>query len=345
MRHLTRRQFLSDAMRCTAGTAAAAGWAAAQSPSGTPSPAGELLADLPPVASRPSTRPIDPGLLSRVAHLQEPQSIDGLKVHRVLVREMIELGLALSTNLRDPGEAWNSLLARDEVIAVKCNHVGADALNTTVPFLQSLTDSLKAADIAPDRLILLEAPDVAQIRELKTRPVPHGFRGPEHDFGSGAEQLAAVLDEATAIINVPFLKTHNIAGMTGCLKNLSHALVRRPGRYHANACAPYVGDILALPPIREKLRVHIVNALRVVIDGGPWAEKGTFLQHGGVLVGTDPVALDAFGLDVLNAYRTKAGLEPIARSGADIPSILSAARRGLGTVDQDYYRVLTREDY
>ena len=73
------------------------------------------------------------------------------------------------------------------------------------------------------------------------------------------------------MINVPFIKTHNIAGMTCGLKNLSHALVKHPAHYHANGCSPFIGDIVAADPIRKKLKLTIVDAFRVVFQGGPAA--------------------------------------------------------------------------
>lgn len=340
MGRVTRRRFLSDLARYGACPAVAAAWLDRSA-----SRAQDVLPEIPPAASRPTTAMVDPALISRIAHVREPRVLDGSRIHLRLLQEMIENALTLATQIADPAEAWNHLLARDEVIAVKFNHVGADELRTTVPFAQALIASLQRADIEPDRLMLVEAPDVLEIRELKTRSVPYGFSGPPRDFGSGVEELTAVLDEATAIINIPFLKTHNIAGLTGCLKNLSHALIRRPGRYHANACAPYVGDIVALPEIRDKLRVHIVNALRIVHHDGPRVRPGNTLQHGAVIAGTDPLALDAFGLDILNDYRERAGLPHVARSGAEIPSLASAIRHRLGTLDPDYMRVLVPDRY
>ncbi|MEP0844658.1 MAG: DUF362 domain-containing protein, partial [Phycisphaerae bacterium] len=212
-------------------------------------------------------------------------------------------------------------------------------LNTTFPMASALVESLKRAGFGPGRVMLVEAPP-SSTRTLKTRPPVQGFSGPEVSFGSGAEELSAVLQEATAIINVPFLKTHNIAGMTGCLKNLSHALIRRPGRYHANGCAPFVGDIVALPQIRSKLRLHLMNALRAVYDGGPAAGADNTWTHAGLIVSTDPVAADAVGLEVINERRQASNLAPIGGPDALIPHLRAAAERGLGTDDPDYIRLI-----
>lgn len=301
--------------------------------------AGELGDPLPAPARRPTTALIDGASRSVVADVRRPEVIDGARVHETLLGEMIEDGLRLATGRDDPVEAWRSCFQPDDIIGIKFNSIGETEIGTSVPFAVRLVASLERAGFDPDRIMLIEVPRHPELRALRTRPVPWGFTDREVPFGSGSEQLAVVLEEITALISVPFLKTHNIAGFTGCLKNLSHALIRRPGRYHGNACSPYVGDIVALPQIRSKLRLSIVNGLRGVFDGGPAADPGKLWQHAGVLVGMDPVAVDAVGLDVLNAHRRERGLHPIGDLHGRVPHLHAAAERGLGTVDQDYIRV------
>jgi hypothetical protein len=101
-----------------------------------------------------------------------------------------------------------------------------------------------------------------------------------------------------------------------------------------------VGDIVALDQIRSKLRIHIVNALRVVYQGGPTVVPEGVWTHAGLIVSTDPVAADATGIDLLNEQRARAKLPPIGDDQAHIPHIHAAAQRGLGTDDQDYIQVI-----
>ena len=68
-------------------------------------------------------------------------------------------------------------------------------------------------------------------------------------------RLVIELDQVTALVNVPLLRTHNISGMSGCLMNLAFSLVRRPGRYYAKGCTPFVADVLSLPQVRAKTRI------------------------------------------------------------------------------------------
>ncbi len=330
MQPTTRRAFLEQAGRATAALAVPAMLADVVRASQQGSPA-----TLPAVGSRPSSPQIDQAAKSVVADVRAREVVADADIQETLLFEMIEEGVRLAASASSPGEAWNKLIKPDEVIGIKFNQIGAETIRTTDPFAGQIVESLKRAGVAPDRIILIEAPE-RLTRELKTRPCPIGFSGGKVSFGSGEDELAAVLQEVAAIINVPFLKTHNIAQMTGCLKNLSHALVRRPKLCHANGCSPFVGDILALPQIRPKMRLNIVNALRAVFEGGPLPSTDSVWTHSGIVVSTDPVAADYIGLEILNAERSRRKLPIIGDRDGHIPHVRAAAESGLGTDDQDY---------
>lgn len=326
----TRRQFLKQVGH--AGLTLTAGAALAR---GTSALAQGVPATLPALGSHPSTWPIDPALKSVVADIRAREVVAEASLHETLLREMIEDGVRLATRATTLEEAWSRLFKSDDVIAIKFNQVGYEAYGTTDVFAAQLVEVLKRAGIGPDRIMLIEVP-TRLAKTLGTRPAVFGWSGGKVSFGSGEDELPAWLQEAGAIINVPFLKTHNLAGMTGCLKNLSHAMIRSPKLCHANGCAPFVGDILALPQIRSKLRLHIVNALRATFDRGPVPRPETSWIHSGILVSTDPVATDHVGLDILNSERARHNLAPVGDRNGHLPYIHAATANKLGTDDQDY---------
>jgi len=214
-------------------------------------------------------------------------------------------------------------------VAIKFNRSGAEGLGTTHALARALVESMLSAGIEERQIVAIEAPESLHATTCVARPVA-GWTDRPVDFGSGRDQLAAVLDQATAIINVPFLKTHNIAGISCCLKNLSHGLVRHPARFHENHCSPYIADIVSLPQIRAKLRLNIVDALRVVFDGGPQAYADGIWDAGTLLVGADPVAADTLGLDIIESQRSLLGFGPVRSAGADPVHIKEAGKRNLG---------------
>jgi hypothetical protein len=334
MRRQNRRTFLKRVGQ--AGLAAAVGHLL---PHRTPAATQDPATTLPILETRPNTGPIDASLKSTVVHIRRPEVVDRQSIHAPLLREMIEDSIRVLTQTRRPGDAWNRLLKSDDVIGIKFNQVGAKEFDSSDMMATLLVRSLSDAGFSPGRIMLMEVP-TSLTAKLGTRTEVNGWSGGEISFGTGSEELAASLQEVTAIINVPFLKTHNIAGVTGCLKNLSHALIRRPGRYHDQACAPYVGNIVALPQIRGKLRLNIVNALRALFTGGPHVRPEGLWGYSGLVVSRDPVAADAVGLDIINDERTRRGLPQIGNHAGQIPHIHAAAQLGLGTDDQDYIELL-----
>lgn len=336
MSRITRREFLKNAGRTTA-VCAGAGWVGGSLTAVRASNAGSPTT-LPDLTTHPSSPQIDPMVKSIVADLRAREVVADTVINESLLSEMIDEAVRLATRTESAAEGWNRLIKPDEVIGIKFNRIGFETIGTTLPFATQLVESLKRADVPPDRIILIEAPE-RLTRELKTRPCPTGFSGGKVSFGTGEDELVAVLQEVGAIVNVPFLKTHNIAQMTCCLKNLSHALIRSPKHCHADGCSPFVGNILSLPQIRPKLRLHVVNALRIVLDGGPLPRPDTLWTHAGILASTDPVAADQVAADILNEHRLRRKLRAVGDRDGHIPHVHAAAAIGLGTDDQDYIEI------
>ena len=304
----TRRDFLARASAWTVGAALAA-----NARSTCPARAGE--------AGQTDRLP--------VVRVRADGVILGRRVHPRLLGEMLEKGLLLVTGASSAAAAWRSLLAPEDVIGLKFNQSGAEQMGTTAPMADALITSLVAAGFKPAQLVPLEVPPIVYAEHGTARPTTSWDRE-ETPFGSGSDRLAAVLRQVTAIINVPFLKTHNIAGLTCCLKNLSHGLIKHPARFHDHHCSPYIADIVALPQIRDKLRLHMVNALRIVYDGGPEAPEESTSEAGILLVSRDPVATDVVGLEEINYMRQAHSRERIDPEDVSLSYLSVAGKRGLG---------------
>ncbi len=324
----TRREFLANVGGLTAGAILA-------SKIGQP-----VLAALP----RPQTSASAPRLSaptsaaglprSRLVEARSDRVIIDRAIQKRLLGELLEDALMALTEQKTPPDAWRHLLGDPPMLGLKFNRSGATAIATTEPLALALVESLAKAGLDPARIVLIEAP-AGLLRRTNTQPAVFGWTTRTVNFGSGKDQLAAVLDQVTDLINIPFLKTHNIAGMTGCLKNLSHALIKHPARYHANGCSPFVGDIVALPDIRDKLRLHLVDALRIVFEGGPAARHDCIATKGTLLLSTDGVAADVVGLQLIDQERASRKLAVIGDTNGAVPHLQAAADRHLGTLAPD----------
>jgi uncharacterized protein (DUF362 family) len=141
-----------------------------------------------------------------------------------------------------------------------------------------------------------------------------------------------ITEQITALINVPVMKDHGIAGITAALKN-HYGSFDNPGRHHGNHCDPYLADLNAIPAIRDKTRLVVLDALRPMADGGPGLRRDSLWDFYSLVVSRDPVAVDYFAWKTIDERRAQTGLKSLAESGREPKWIATAARYGLGTDD------------
>jgi hypothetical protein len=109
--------------------------------------------------------------------------------------------------------------------------------------------------------------------------------------------------KATALINVRPLRTHHWAGVGTCLKNYI-MFVPDPSSYHDEGCSP-LGKIWTYPIVKGKTRLNILSALTPQFygRGANFFDRRYVWPYNGLIVGTDPVAVDAIGAHLLQAKR------------------------------------------
>jgi hypothetical protein len=112
-----------------------------------------------------------------------------------------------------------------------------------------------------------------------------------------------VFHKATALINVRPLRTHHWSGMGSCLKNYI-MFVPDPSSYHGEGCSN-LGKIWTYPIVKGKTRLNILCALTPQFygRGAHFFDRRYVWPYGGLLVGRDPVAVDAVGAEILKRKR------------------------------------------
>ncbi len=121
-----------------------------------------------------------------------------------------------------------------------------------------------------------------------------------------------VTSRVTKIINIPCLKDHDAAGVTGCLKNIAYGSFNNVARSHKfpkTYTKTFIGQLANMEPLRSKTVLQIMDGLRGVYHGGPFAPNQKFLWFPGLIyLGTDPVAIDRIELEVIEAKRGEMGV-------------------------------------
>lgn len=130
-------------------------------------------------------------------------------------------------------------------------------------------------------------------------------------------------------IAVPVLKDHRSSGVTFCLKNLSHGLVNNVCRSHlyyagqegpgkcSNQCGTFIPAMVSLPPTRAKAVLQIGDSAVATYEGGPGAWNRTWgvWNNGSLFFGTDPVAMDRIGWEIIDAKRAGMGWPRVGEMG------------------------------
>jgi hypothetical protein len=220
-----------------------------------------------------------------------------------LVEEKIEemLGLAMLELSGETGvtAAWSRYFQPDDTVGVKINVMMTP---TSSELARPVVRGLMSAGVPEDRVILWDRDSAGYGLSGATERGKH--------FGFDSKSLSKIVtDEATALVNMPGMKVHWLAGVAVALKNWVGALaninvtdVGAAYKIHGDSCAECAA-IPAIPAIRNKSRLIVVDALRPLFHGGPQVNPRYLWPYSALLVGTDPVAIDTACIKILEAKR------------------------------------------
>ncbi len=194
-------------------------------------------------------------------------------INPATVQKMLDEGVCALLGEQDPLRAWKKLIKSNDIVGIKSN---------VWPYLPT-----------PEEL------EQAIVKRVMDAGVPKKNIGID-DRG--------VLDNpifksSTALINVRPLRTHHWSGIGGCIKNYV-MFVSVPWLYHGEACSP-LASIWNKPIVKGKTRLNILSLIRTQFyNRGPHHFDRRFVsEYKGLLIGKDPVALDAVGARLLQLQR------------------------------------------
>ena len=276
-------------------------------------------------------------------------------------------------------DAWRMLFEKGDVVGIKVSPVGGKNLSSDALVLGEILAGLKEAGVPAKDILVFNRYREETIAAGIDKWLPPGIRWDaaserynewQHDMdGYDADHymemalikpgedfndvhmrrsyVARIITQRiNKFINLPVLKHHQSAGVTICLKNMSHGMVNNVNRSHTtptlNACGIFIPSVVSLPVIREKAALHICDAVKASYHGGPGGRPQYIWEHKTIYFGTDPVALDKTGLSVIDDKRKQAGMLPLSLAKPDTDShylncqiehIEIAGMLGLGVFD------------
>jgi hypothetical protein len=252
-----------------------------------------------------------------------------------VVREMIARGMCALTGEADVLAAWRRFFEPSDVVGIKVNCGGRPWVVSAHEIVSEVVSLLNAVGVEPSRIFIYER-FRDQLDDVDYRPhVPEGvqivaaeaFNRHEDNraydpkvyleadlFGeedTRSNMMRLVSRQLTKIINIPNMKDHGATGVTGCLKNIAYGSFSNVARTHHRGVShtfSFVGTLATIEPLRSRTVLQIMDGLRGVWHGGPFAHTQRFVFYPRrILFGTDPVAIDRLLLDIIDEKRKAEG--------------------------------------
>lgn len=263
-----------------------------------------------------------------------------------LMDRMLSLAMTKFTGKADPRDTWARFFNPKSVVGAKLNCLAGKWLSTSLPLAYAVAQGLKSVGVKEGNIIFWERMN----SELKEAGFPLNYEGPglrcfgTDTNGVGYDSDLTVSGEVGSLvsrvlssyvthhINLPLVKDHTIPGLSAGMKNFFGA-IHNPNKYHLNAGDPYVADVNMFPPIRQKVRLTICDAITAQYEGGPSYMPQWTWPYNGLIVARDPVALDYTGWQIIERQRAAKGmksLKALAREPRYIATAADPAHR-LGT--------------
>lgn len=284
------------------------------------------------------------GAKSKVVIVKHSQAVNPSGViNQSVIQAMIDKGITEFTGKNTLSDAWSQFFTSEEIVSLKVNTLGQDSLFGT-DYMQhfkgvttAIINGLKEISLPEQNMFIWERSDEelvnggytiqreeGKLRIMGTRQqrkgANEGFNPESYPVGNLSTRVHSfITDLSTSYINIPVLKTHGTAGMTGSLKN-HYGSIDNPREFHPNnATNPGIPEINAIPVIRDKQKLVVADALLGVFDGGPRWNRDKIWVNNEIIIGADPVAVDTIMMKKLDEKREMEGYEPIEPNAIHLP--------------------------
>lgn len=211
---------------------------------------------------------------SRVILVRDQNVLDENGIPRAdAIQAMLDQGITALTGKSDPVGAWKTIIKPDDIVGIK---------NNRWPYLRT-TPQVEAG--------------------LKKRIMDAGVQESAIAVDDLGVLQNPIFQKSTALINARPMRSHHWAGVGSLIKNYI-MFVPDPMVYHPDSCAD-LASIWNLPMIKGKTRLNVLVMLTPQFHSvGPHNFNPKYVwKYYGLLMGFDPVAVDATGLRIIEAIR------------------------------------------
>jgi uncharacterized protein (DUF362 family) len=284
-----------------------------------------------PHADKPGMPGPYPGQVVRV-HSENSVDQSG-RANREVVKQMLSRGMrALTGDARDT-DAWSRFISPDDVVGIKVNCSGAPNISSSAEIVAGIAENLTAIGVPPKQIYVYERYEDQLLSIAYDKYLPEGVNiyAAETERGSilrydpktyvetsffgedntRSNLMRLVSGTLTKIINVPVMKEHQAAGVTGCLKNVAYGDFSNVARSHRLAKTytySFIGTLAATEPLRSRVVLNLMDGTRGVWHAGPFSRDTRFRFYPKqIMFGTDPVAMDHKLIELIEEKREAEG--------------------------------------
>lgn len=273
----------------------------------------------------------------RVVSVRSDNSVDSSTgaANDEIVREMMARGIRALTGAANTADAWRVFFEPSDIVGIKVNCGGYPHCVSAYEIVADVVRQLTGIGVPVSHIYVYERfqnqmdevnyaphlPAGVQIvaAERANRNVDNSGYDPatylEADFfgeeDTRSNMMRLVSRMLTKIINIPNVKDHGATGVTGCLKNIAYGSFSNVARTHQRGKShtfSLVGALAAMEPLRSRTVLQIMDGLRGVWHGGPFARTTRYVFYPRqILFATDPVAIDRLLLDIVDNERRAHG--------------------------------------
>lgn len=283
-------------------------------------------------AAKPGTPGPYPAQVASV-HAEKCINVETEKPDAGVVSEMMARGIRALTGDTDVRDSWARFISPSDTVGIKVNCSGAPGIMSTPEVVAEIVRNLVAIGLKPDAIWIYERFKDQVTSVHYDRYLPQGVhiwtaessRGSMESYDPATYVETSFFDEDdtrsnmvrlvserfTKIINVPNMKDHGAAGVTGCLKNIAYGNFSNVARSHSGAVTntySFIGTLASVEPLRSRTVLQVMDGLRGVWHGGPFSPNRKFRFYPKrIMFGTDPVAIDRLLLDIIDNQRKAQG--------------------------------------
>jgi len=298
---------------------------------------------------------------SRVVLVRDAGVVSGFKVDDAKARALVVAGITALTGGGDEAAVWRHFASSNDVVGIKINTQFGALQSTRRAVVETIAHGLRAAGVSATNIYVFDR-DPLQMRAagygragvtnlVREVSIIDGtgwdakvyfenalagkliwgdlLFGKEEPLSKRSHLPKLVTETITKLINVPVLQDHDVCGLAGCLYNLSFGMVDNTRRFESlgQNGDPMIAQICAMPQVRQKLVLNIMDGLVAGYAGGPGFKPQYSWNYGALYFSVDPVAIDSLCVEALDAKRRE---DKVPLIGPRATHIATAGHLGLG---------------